>query len=131
MREYQGLMSTIMFFVEEEDFNDCHTVPEEPKPVEKNNENAVQTFMRQLKEWGGVDTDKLVHFLKDTKDLNYSNIDEVIGFTEEAILAMQTQEEQYQKKVSTLTKAQSQSKEKNDELITLQKEHTKTWDDRA
>jgi hypothetical protein len=126
MRKYQGLMSTIMFFVEQEDFENCHRIPDMPKPAAKTNERPIETFMKQLKEWGGVDTDKLVHYLKDTKEVDYSNIDEVIGFTEEAILAMQTQEDSYQKKVSLLTK-----NGQSEELTKLEKDHSKTWEDRA
>jgi hypothetical protein len=91
-QKYENLMSAVLFFVDEKDFLRCHAQPSLPKastgvvsPI-----SELKSFMALLKEQGGVDTHRLVYYMKEASEVNYGNLQEAIGSIEEAIVAMQT-----------------------------------------
>jgi hypothetical protein len=101
-QKYANLLDVVIFFVPEEDFQQCTAVPEVPQQRELKAETKFGRYLELLKEWGGIDTDRLLFYLK---DVNPAKIEEAIGMTEEAILQMQEQEAGYQSKLLNLTQS--------------------------
>jgi len=88
-RKLSNLLQTIIFFVSEEDFTRCQE-PFEVTFTKSTQGTAVDRLFADLKEWGGLDKEKV---LQSSKKENLESIPALISSLEENLKAQQQIEE--------------------------------------
>jgi len=80
--KYENILETVIYFVSDEDFKRCTEPIEIKKPQPAKCENKLAQFFADMKEWGGLDGDEILHDLK-KEDIN--DIGVVMAKVEEAL----------------------------------------------